>query len=315
MNDGPFPPLPGLTFEASVPGTTAFARYRDANGGARTVERRPEAFPSEPDLVPANELTGIVARVAAIHTVGAERFLVYEVDAAAALTARIHDRAWGSNERLAALDAIARGLASLHARGLVHGDLTPDALLLLADGSVRFAALTPLAPPSEAMTASPSDARTFGPTLNRIRATGGALAYLAPEQFMAHTTLAESDVFAWGCVAYEVATGRSPYGFLTDPAKLLDAIARGPQRAIHELSPSYAPEFDSAVRGALTLDRKLRALPESVPARWRLDASDAGADASAAAAAATPTSAARMPVAALVMLVVAAAVAYVALVR
>ena len=311
MSDAPFPPLPDLAFDAAVPGSAVFARYREPSGMVRTVERRPETCPSTVDALIANDLTGVVARVRAVHTVAGDRFLVYDDAFACALPARIHDRQWSPRERLAALAALARGLEALHARGVTHGDLTPDAVLMLDDGTLRFAALARIATASPSMTASPSDARTFGPTLNRVRATGGALTYLAPEQFMANTTLPESDVFAWGCIAYEVTTGRAPFGFVTDPGRLLEAMTRGPQRPLHELTSSFSQALDAAVRSALAVDRKQRALPSDLPPSWCTgDTPPRTVPPST-----TSTSTSRVPVGAIVMLAVAAAIAFVAFAR
>jgi hypothetical protein len=312
MADATFPSLPGLAFESSIPGSEVLARYRASDGAARTVERRAGGPGGTLDALPANDLEGVVARVLEVHAVGSERFLVYADDVAEALPAKLQDRQWSPVARLRALEALARGLRALHARGITHGDLTPDALFFLADGSMRIAALEPVATPSAAMSAAPSDARTFGPTLNRIRATGGALAYLAPEQFMANTTLPESDVFAWGCIAYEVATGRTPFGFLTDPAKLLDAMTRGPQRPVHELTRAFSHELDGAIRAALLVDRKQRALPSEIPSAWC--AAEAGAPREGLPTA-PRTSTSRAPIAAIVMMAVAAAIAYAALGR
>ncbi len=262
MSDLDFVPLPGLTLVARLPGAANLARYADSTGACRVVERRPrEGTPTDPALFQGNDLAGTVLHVDATHAHEEHVYLVYDDDAACALPARLHDRRWGEEERIACLSAIAAGIRELHARGLVHGDLTPDAVLLRADGSVRLSAIAPTAAPSSAMSAKPGEARTFGPTLNRIRATGGALAYLAPEQFMANTTLPASDVFAWGCIAYEVATGRSPFGFVTDPAKLLEAITRGPQHAVHEVSPRFTATFDAVVRATLAVERAKRIFP------------------------------------------------------
>lgn len=267
MSDHDFAPLPGLTFVEPLPGSGSLARYRRETADVVVVERRPsDGTPADPKDFPANGTLASALRVESIHVLGAFAYLVYAEDAACALPARIHDRAWHEEDRLAALADVAAALRAIHAQGLVHGDLTPDAVLLAKDGRVRLTAVIPPKAPSSTMSAKPDEARTFGPTLNRIRATGGALAYLAPEQFMANATLAESDVFAWGCIAYEVATGRPPFGFVTDPAKLLEAITRGPQRAVHELSPRFSASFDAVVRATLSVERQRRTLPELFPA-------------------------------------------------
>lgn len=262
MNPSPFSPLPGLTFVERLPGAESLARYAAASGERCLVERRASAgTPATPEDFLANDMTHVVLRVREVHVHGDHAYLVYEGDAACALPARLHDRRWSEEERVTTLARLAGALRDLHGRGHVHGDLTPDAVLLREDGAVRLAAIVAPPSPSSSMSSKPGEARTFGPTLNRIRATGGALAYLAPEQFMANTTLPESDVFAWGCIAYEMATGRSAFGFVTDPAKLLDAITKGPQRRIHELSPRFAAAFDEAVRTTLAIERSRRVLP------------------------------------------------------
>jgi len=309
MDDATFPSLPGLTFEATIPGSAVLARYRSAFGEARAVERRPGGAGPTLDALPANDLEGIVARVLELHEVGDDRFLVYVDDIVEALPAKLQDRQWSASARLRMLEALAGGLRALHARGITHGDLTPDALFFLADGSLRFAALAPIASPSNAMSAAPSNAHTFGPTLSRGRATGGALAYLAPEQFMANTTHTESDVFAWGCIAYEVTTGRSPFGFLTDPSKLLDAMTRGPQRPVHELTRAFSAELDGAIRSALLVDRKQRVLPKELPPAWCTAEESSPRE---GVTAAPRTNASRAPVAAVVMVAVAAVIAYAA---
>lgn len=266
MSDTDFAPLPRLTFVERLAGSETLARYEREDGARVIVERRPrEGTPRSPGAFVLNDRAEVVVPVSAVHEAEAATYVVYAGDALCALPARVNDRRWSEEERLSCLEQVARGLRALHEAGRVHGDLTPDAVVLLASGEARFLAIAPAAAPSAQMSAKPGEARTFGPTLNRIRATGGALAYLAPEQFMASSTLPESDVFAWGCLAYELATGRPPFGFLTDPTKLLEAITRGPQRAVHDLSPRFAPAFDAIVRGTLAVERTKRVLPLELP--------------------------------------------------
>ena len=312
MSDSPFAVLPGLTFLARLPGAECLARYQSAEGGSCLVERRPrEGTPRKADEFLANNMTEIVLRVREVHVDGDHAYLVYEGDAACALPARVHDRRWSEEQRVETLACLAKALRDLHARGHVHGDLTPDAVLLREDGSVRFAAIVPPPAPSSSMSSKPGEARTFGPTLNRIRATGGALAYLAPEQFMANTTLAESDVFAWGCIAYELATGRSPFGFVTDPAKLLEAITKGPQRPIHEVSPRFTESFDARVRATLSIERSKRVLPSDLTGSVVEAPGATVTRESRAAASATP----RWVVPAVIVAVSCAALAYFAMAR
>jgi hypothetical protein len=130
---------------------------------------------------------------------------------------------------------------------------------------------------------------------------------MAPEQFVSGTSALESDTFAWGCIAYEVATGRAPFGFVTEPAKLLDAVTRGPAHAVHRLEPSFTEAFDVDVRAALALNRKDRTIPRAIPARW---VHQVTADADASAALATRSGQRAWLVPALMTAVAVSAIAY-----
>ncbi len=318
MSDPAFPSLPGLAFESSFAGSDSFARYREEQTSRfRTVERRlanasvaSVAGVASSDAFPANRQAEHLAAVRALHDVGDASFLVYEESFAAVLPGQLHDRAWGPAARARVISDIALAIGELHSLGIAHGDLSPDAVLLTDDGHARLSALAPRTTASATLRSSPGNVRTFGPTLSRARATGGALAYLAPEQFMAGTAIVESDIFAWGCIAYEVATGRSPFGFLTDPTKLLEAIARGPAKAVHELSPSFTELFDHAVRSAMALDRTARTLPRPNASQWVVDASEDAAASGAASATVTSVRSTSWTVPAMVAFAALAAIGY-----
>ncbi len=315
MSDPAFPSLPGLAFESSLAGSDSFARYREEQTSRfRTVERRlanaSVASIASIDAFPANHQANHLAAVRAVYNVGDSSFLVYDESFAAVLPAQLHDRAWGPAARARVISDIALAIGELHSLGIAHGDLSPDAVLLTDDGHARLSALAPRTTASATLRSSPGNVRTFGPTLSRARATGGALAYLAPEQFMAGTAIVESDIFAWGCIAYEVATGRSPFGFLTDPTKLLEAIARGPAKAVHELSPSFTELFDHAVRSAMALDRTARTLPRPNAGQWVIEASEDAASSGAASATVTSARSTSWTVPAMVAFAALAAIGY-----
>ena len=101
--------------------------------------------------------------------------------------------------------AIAEGLAVAHARGVIHRDLKPENVFLTNDGSVKILdfglALRRLELPS---------VDSDGPTMARTapHVVLGTLGYMSPEQVMGDRIDGRSDLFALGCVLYEMLSGR-----------------------------------------------------------------------------------------------------------
>ena len=110
---------------------------------------------------------------------------------------------WREAARIAA--TVADGLAAAHARGIVHRDLKPENIFLTTDDGVKILDFglalqrldSPLAPdvPTMAMTADRVVMGTFG--------------YMSPEQVTGGRVDGRSDLFALGCVLYEMLTGRA----------------------------------------------------------------------------------------------------------
>ena len=140
----------------------------------------------------------------------------------------------------AALDAIARGIfagvAAIHGAGLVHRDLKPGNILLAVEG--------------DAVTAKVADfglARLTEPDSDEDRArltrTGlamGTPSYMAPEQIRdAKRVGRRADIWALGCVLYEMASGRLPF----EGRELVDLFARivvGDRPRLEDVAPGLA---------------------------------------------------------------------------
>ncbi len=106
--------------------------------------------------------------------------------------------------------AIAAGLSSAHERGIVHRDLKPDNVFLTIDGRIKIldfglARLTATTSPAGDELEAETELQTSA------GAVMGTLGYMAPEQLRGHAADHRADIFALGCVLYEMLTGQRPF--------------------------------------------------------------------------------------------------------
>src|SRR5262245_27771106 len=154
--------------------------------------------------------------ILAIHDCGTEQgvaFAVMELLEGETLRRRLARGAvpWRKAVEIGA--AIADGLAAAHAKGIVHRDLKPDNLFLTSDGRVKildFGLARVATPAPQLATATYHSAQT---DLGTVMGTAG---YMAPEQVRGQPTDARSDLFALGCVLYEMVTGQRTFARETD---------------------------------------------------------------------------------------------------
>ena len=159
--------------------------------------------------------------------------------------------AWRKAVEIAA--GIADGLASAHASGIVHRDLKPENVFLTADGRVKildFGLAKVVEPVS-------GDAVTLtSPSGGAVSGRGqvvGTLAYMAPEQLRGFRVDGRSDVFALGCVLYEMLSGQRPFPVVT-PADTIAAILHAEpvllDGAFREIPPSVSRDRSPVPREA-----------------------------------------------------------------
>jgi len=145
---------------------------------------------------------------------------------------------------------LADGLDYAHARGVVHRDIKPENILLEAGHAVvaDFGVALPLAQPSES---SPS---TSGNGLTGVGMVVGTPAYMSPEQASGDSALdGRSDIYALGCVLYEMLAGEPPFVGATPRATMARRF-QGPPVPLRERRPEVPPAVAAAVDKALAIE-------------------------------------------------------------
>jgi serine/threonine protein kinase len=152
---------------------------------------------------------------------------------------------------------IARALDRAHKSGIVHRDLKPGNIMLTKVGTklldFGLAKATGVAAAPSNLTAAPT-------AMSPLTADGtivGTFQYMAPEQLEGNETDARSDLFAFGAVVYEMATGAKPFTGRTQ-ASLIASILKEEPRPISAIAKMSPPALDRLVRQCLAKDPEER---------------------------------------------------------
>ncbi len=178
---------------------------------------------------------------------------------------------------------VASALDAAHERGLVHRDVKPANVLVAARGGGEHVYLTDFGLTKRS--ASESSLTAAGEWV-------GTLDYVAPEQVRGDAVDGRADVYALGCVLYEMLTGRVPFPRENDLAKLWAHISDDAPSAL-ELAPDTPPALAAVAERAMAKDPADRFAEAGMMGRVALASvpggADTGARARAAAAAALAT--------------------------
>ena len=169
-------------------------------------------------------------------------------------------------------DALAEG----HSRGLVHGDLRPDNIVITPKGSPKILnfGLTQWTTSGQARAAAAS-ADGLGADPH------GVAGYLSPEQALGGTIDERSDVFSFGVLLHEMLTGRNPFAGATPAATVMNVITARRRRRRQRRRRRFPPTLDALVAralakpvearpsGALALSSDLRRIAAALDARER----------------------------------------------
>jgi len=183
-------------------------------------------------------------------------FIVMEKLEGESLKARIKGKPMDLEHLLDVAVQVMDALAASHAKGIVHRDIKPANIFLTPTGQVKILdfGLAKLAKGGDVGTSTDS---SLEESLTQVGVIPGTAVYMSPEQARSEHLDARSDIFSFGVVLYEMATGKKPFTG-TNIVTTLHAVLNQKPQSPRAVNPAVPVELEAIIGKAMEKDREKR---------------------------------------------------------
>ena len=193
---------------------------------------------------------------------GDEHFIVMEFMDGRTLKDHIEGKQLTFEHTIDLAIQIADALDAAHSCAIVHRDIKPSNILVTKRGQAKvldfgLAKLMPMAMVAEGVGASMMPTLSDQELLTKPGSTMGTVFYMSPEQVRGEELDSRTDIFSFGLVLYEMATGQTAFPAGT-PGLIMEGILNRPPTPAGVVNPQLPPELEAIIDKSIEKDRKLR---------------------------------------------------------
>jgi len=183
-------------------------------------------------------------------------FIVMEKLEGESLKQRIHGQPLELDDLLDIAVQVADALAASHAKGIVHRDIKPANIFLTPNGQVKILDFG-LAKLAKDQTLGMTTDSSLEESLTQVGVIPGTAVYMSPEQARSEDLDVRSDIFSFGVVLFEMATGKKPFTG-TNVVMTLHAVINSKPASPRSINPAVPVELEAIIGKAMEKDRNQR---------------------------------------------------------